>query len=67
LYIVPSGTHNDTWIVGGETYKDRLIKFMKDNTKGAVAKLQKSEKKKRTSKEDSKLISEDTYESLSEL
>jgi hypothetical protein len=67
LYIVPSGTHNDTWIVGGETYKERLIKFMKDNTKGAVAKLQKPEKKKRTSKEDSKLISEDTYESLSEL
>ena len=64
---MPSGTHNDSWIVGGETYKDRLMKFMKDNTKSAIAKLKVSDKKKRTSKEDSKLISEDTYESLSEL
>jgi hypothetical protein len=64
---VPSGTHNDSWVVGGEIYKDRLMKFMKDNTKGAIAKLQRPEKKKRTSKEDSKLISEDTYESLSDL
>jgi hypothetical protein len=28
LYVVEGGTHNDTWRLGGGTYRDRLNKFM---------------------------------------
>lgn len=31
LYVVEGGTHNDTWRVGGETYKERLFKFMNES------------------------------------
>jgi hypothetical protein len=31
LYVVEGGTHNDTWRVGADTYRDRLNKFMIDS------------------------------------
>lgn len=31
LYVVEGGSHNDTWRLGGETYKERLFKFMNES------------------------------------
>jgi len=29
LYVVPGGTHNDAWMVGGRTYISKLDKFIR--------------------------------------
>jgi len=30
IFSVVNGTHNDTWRVGGELYKEKLMTFMRD-------------------------------------
>ena len=32
MYLVEGGTHNDSWIVGGEVYKERLTGFMNEGS-----------------------------------
>jgi hypothetical protein len=31
LYVIEGGRHNDSWLKGGELYRDKLNKFMQES------------------------------------